>query len=97
MPSIRVLKPGRWAVPGKPWLPQVEARAGAELIVGEDIDLEMAVAACECGKAEEVCEPHPDEDPEAIEVRPDSEVETKPEAAKVETKPKSRRGSKASK
>jgi hypothetical protein len=97
MPKIRVLKPGRWAVPGKPWLPQVDARAGAELVVGDDIDCDMAVSACECGKAEEVEEPHSDEDPEAIEVRTKPEVETKPEAAKVETKPKARRGSKAPK
>lgn len=102
MPTIKVLKKGRWAVPGKPWLPQIEAKEGTVLEVGKDIDHETAIFALEHGKAEEFGYPVDDqesvvdEEPEAIETPPDPEVETKP-AAKTETKPQGRRGRKAAK
>jgi hypothetical protein len=96
---IKVLKSGRWAVPGKPWLPQVEVVEGQELTIGEDIDLETASAMYECGKAE-LAKPNfevePDEDPEAVEVPREPEIETKP-AVEHETKPKGKRGRRAAK
>lgn len=79
---IKILKDGRWAIPGRPADPQISVKEGEER---DDLPAALVASMIDAGHAEE---PKPKKEP-----KPKTKAEPKPKSsAKPKTQPKGNAG-----